>query len=132
MEQLTKNFNSFEFYCKDGTPVPAMYKQNMESLAENLQVLRDYFNLPIHINSAYRTESHNRKIGGSPNSQHLLCKAADIVIASKTPKQVVRAIKKLISEGEMKEGGIGLYNGFVHYDIRGYAARWNFSSLFNF
>ena len=32
----------------------------------------------------------------------------------------------------MKEGGVGLYNGFVHYDIRGTKARWDNSSLFNF
>lgn len=131
-KQLTKNFNSFEFACKDGTLVPDKYRSNMLELAKNLQVLRDHFGLPIHINSAYRTVRHNKAIGGSPSSQHLFCKAADIVIAGKTPKQVARAIKTLIKQGKMKEGGIGLYNGFVHYDIRGYAARWDYSSLFNF
>lgn len=130
--QLTENFNAFEFACKDGTSVPLKYQENMITLAENLQVLRDYFNESIHINSAYRTVTHNKKQNGSPNSQHLYAKAADISIRSKTPKQVVRAIKKLISEGKMKEGGVGLYNGFVHYDIRGHAARWDYSSLFNF
>jgi len=132
MTQLTKNFNSFEFACKDGTPVPYRYKENVKNLAENLQVLRDYYKMPVHINSGYRTKSHNKAVGGSPNSQHLLGKAADITIRNKTPKQVARTIKKLISQGKMREGGIGLYNGFVHYDIRGYAARWDYSSIFNF
>ena len=33
-------------------------------------------------------------------------------------------IEKLIKEGKMKQGGIGIYKGFIHYDIRGTKARW--------
>ena len=133
MRQLTRNFNSSEFDCHDGTKVPKYYMANCLELAENLQVLRDCLDKSVFISgSGYRTESHNKKVKGARFSQHLTCRGADISVRDLTPKQVVRAIKKLIKLGQMKEGGIGLYNGFVHYDIRGYKARWDNSSWFNF
>lgn len=122
--QLTKNFNLSEFKCKDGTAVPYYLQNTVKELAENLQVLRDHVGKPITINSAYRTASHNRKIGGAINSQHLIGKAADIVIPGMTSSQVYAAITALIRAGKMKQGGIGYYRNFVHYDIRGWYARW--------
>ena len=122
--RLTKNFNLSEFDCKDGTEMPSELLANVLELAENLQVLRDFVGVPIKINSSYRSLSHNANIGGSKSSQHLFAKAADIVIESKSPEQVANIIKVLISEGKMKQGGIGVYNTFTHYDIRGHKARW--------
>jgi len=122
--RLTKNFNLSEFDCKDGTEMPSELLTNVLELAENLQVLRDFVGVPIKINSSYRSLSHNAKIGGSKSSQHLFAKAADIVIESKSPEQVANIIKALILEGKMKQGGIGVYNTFTHYDIRGHKARW--------
>ena len=122
--RLTKNFNLSEFDCKDGTEMPSELLANVLELAENLQVLRDFVGVPIKINSSYRSLSHNANIGGSKSSQHLFAKAADIVIESKSPEQVANIIKALISEGKMKQGGIGVYNTFTHYDIRGHKARW--------
>ena len=122
--RLTKNFSLSEFDCKDGTEMPSELLTNVLELAENLQVLRDFVGVPIKINSSYRSLSHNANIGGSKSSQHLFAKAADIVIESKSPEQVANIIKALILEGEMKQGGIGVYNTFTHYDIRGHKARW--------
>jgi len=122
--RLTKNFNLSEFDCKDGSEMPSELLANVLELAENLQVLRDFVGVPIKINSSYRSLSHNANIGGSKSSQHLFAKAADIVIESKSPEQVANIIKVLISEGKMKQGGIGVYNTFTHYDIRGHKARW--------
>lgn len=79
---------------------------------------------PIHINCGYRTPEHNSKVGGVSSSCHLTAKAADISVKGMTPKEVHKAILDLISEGKIREGGLGLYNTFVHYDIRGTAARW--------
>ena len=104
--------------------MPSELLANVLELAENLQVLRDFVGVPIKINSSYRSLSHNANIGGSKSSQHLFAKAADIVIESKSPEQVANIIKALISEGKMKQGGIGVYNTFTHYDIRGHKARW--------
>lgn len=122
--QLTENFNLPEFACNDGTPVPAELLGNVKELAKNLQVLRNALGESIRVNSGYRTPAYNKKIGGVSNSQHLQAKAADIVVKSKTPVQLAAAIESLISYGMMKQGGIGIYPGFVHYDIRGEKARW--------
>lgn len=122
--RLTENFTLQEFACKDGSPVPDKYMANVAMLAENLQVLRDALGEPLHINSAYRTPSYNAKVGGEVNSQHLIGKAADLTCKSKTPRQLHALIEKMIKAGAMRQGGLGLYKGFVHYDIRGERARW--------
>ena len=122
--QLTSNFNLAEFACKDGTPVPNDLIPNVELLAKNLQVLRDHLGEPIHVNSGYRSPAHNAKVGGKKNSYHMKAMAADITCKSKTPKQLAALIEKLIAAKKMKQGGIGIYPGFVHYDVRGSKARW--------
>ena len=122
--RLTKNFKLSEFDCKDGSEMPSQLLPNVLELAESLQELREAINSPIRINSAYRSLEHNSKIGGSKSSQHLFAKAADIVVKGKTPAQVSTMIKLLILEGKMKQGGIGVYDNFTHYDVRGYKARW--------
>ena len=130
--KLTANFTLRDFECNDGTTVPEKYISNVNKLAYNLQVLRDELKKPIHINSGYRHPAYNKRIGGAKFSQHLTASASDITVRDITPKKLARTILKLIKQGKMNEGGVGLYNGFVHYDVRGKKARWDNSSLFNF
>jgi uncharacterized protein YcbK (DUF882 family) len=122
--QLQPNFHIREFKCEDGSKVPEALEANVRLLATQLQALRDHIGIPIHLNSAYRTEAYNVSIGGSPKSQHKLAKAADMVTSKYTPKQLAAIIKKLIKEGKMMQGGVGVYPSFVHYDVRGTEARW--------
>lgn len=117
---LTKNFNSSEFACKDGTSVPSALLGNLQELAENLQVLWDEFNAPITISSGFRSISHNKKIGGAKNSYHLRAMAADIVVKGYTTGQVFTKILELIKNGKMKPGGLHCYSTWVHYDVRGF------------
>ena len=117
---LTKNFNSSEFACKDGTIVPSALLSNLRELAENLQVLRGALGVPITIQSGFRSISHNRKIGGRSQSYHLRAMAADIVVKGYTSDRVYRKILDLIKDGRMKAGGLHCYPTWVHYDIRGY------------
>ena len=123
--KLTNNFNLSEFACKDGTPVPSELLDNVTELAKNLQVLRDFIGLPIKINSSYRTPSHNKAVGGAAKSQHLLAKAADIKVSGMKPADLAQIIEGLIDMGKMKQGGLGVYNTFCHYDIRGTKSRWD-------
>lgn len=122
--KLTTNFSLYEFDCRDGTPVPIMYLENVKTLAANLQVLRDYLGEAININSSYRHPEYNKRIGGASKSQHLTASAADITVKSKTPKQLSVIIEKLITEKKLRFGGMGVYPGFVHVDIRKNKARW--------
>ena len=124
MSKLTENFNLREFRCRDGSDVPEELLQNVQTLATNLQVLRDHLNIPIRVISGYRSKRYNRRIKGARKSQHMSAKAADIKIAGMSPSEVKAEIVKLIKEGKMASGGIGLYKTFTHYDIRGRNARW--------
>ena len=123
--KLTKNFSREEFDCKDGTIVPDKFLKNVQEVAENLQVLRDYLEVPISVTgSGYRTEKHNKKVGGAKFSQHLTASGADINAQGYEPDQLAEVIEILILKGKIKQGGIGIYPNFVHYDIRGTKARW--------
>lgn len=122
--QLTKNFHLHEFSCNDGTPVPDELIPNVRKLAEQLQVLRDAIGEPLRINSAYRHKAYNEKIGGKPGSQHLTASAADITVRSMSPRKLKGVVEKLIKQKKLWFGGIGLYPGFLHVDIRTNIARW--------
>jgi uncharacterized protein YcbK (DUF882 family) len=124
MSKLTDNFSLREFRCKDGTGVPDEYMDNVQELADNLQVLREHLGKRIRVISAYRTPKYNRKIDGARRSQHLTASAADIKIKGMLPVEIKIIILDLIREGKMKEGGIGVYKGFLHYDVRGKKVRW--------
>ncbi|SFH80838.1 Peptidase M15 [Tindallia magadiensis] len=111
---VSKNFHLHEFQCKDGSHQVRLHPD----LLTKLQQLRDRINRPIIITSGYRNPEHNRRVGGTPNSQHLLGTAADIRINGMTPIQ-------LQSHAEaIGFTGIGLYESFLHVDIRPHPARW--------
>ena len=122
--KLTENFHISEFACKDGTQVPDELIDNVVTLADSLQALRDVLSTPIYINSAYRHEQYNASIGGSKSSQHIQATAADIRTEKHTPNDIYNTIESLIKEGKMTQGGLSEYSTFVHYDVRGYKARW--------
>lgn len=123
--KLSKNFNLQEFKCPDGVLPEGEYLDNCQELADNLQVLRNHIGKPIRVISGYRHPAYNKKIGGAKKSQHMLAKAADIKVSGMAPAEVHATILKLIKAGEMKQGGLGKYSTFVHYDTRGTAARWS-------
>lgn len=135
---LTKNFtlNEFiesRFYNEEAQEnVWASYDAdadsldpNLQRLAENLQVLRDHVGKPVIINIAYRPVWWEHQQGRSGTSQHCLGKACDIIIRNMTPNEVADKIEQLIAENKMENGGLGRYNTFTHFDVRGYAARWD-------
>lgn len=124
MAKITANFKLEEFNSKCGRPIPNNVLPNIIELAKNLQVLRNAVNKSISITSGYRSPEHNAKVKGAKDSQHVKGTAADIKVAGMTPKEVALVIEGLIEKGKMKQGGIGIYPSWVHYDIRGTKARW--------
>ena len=122
---MTKNFSIGEFECKCGCVMPDEVLYNVVKLVNQLQTIRDVIKTPIQINSAYRCKSHNKAIGGSVSSQHILGKAADIVVRGYDPSlEIYPLIEELINEGQILQGGLGDYSTFTHYDIRKTKARW--------
>lgn len=103
-----------EFECKDGEKLVKLDS----TLLNKLQILRDKIGKPIIINSGYRTKRYNEKVGGSPKSQHMLGKAADIKINGLTPDEIAIKAEKI------GFGGIGIYKTFVHLDVRHIKTRW--------
>lgn len=110
--QLTKNFKLEEFeksssadkYHIDNN-IPDKYMNNVQKLAELLQIIRDEWNDPIKINSGYRSKELNVKIGGAKNSDHLYAAAADITTKSDKPednKKLFLLIKSLIDLGKIE------------------------------
>lgn len=77
---------------------------------------------PLRIASWYRCKIYNAKVGGVPNSQHLLGNAIDFVIRELSPMQVQLKCREL--QAREIVGGLGMYPGFTHCD-RGEARWWN-------
>jgi zinc D-Ala-D-Ala carboxypeptidase len=81
MTQLSKNFTLEELTVTDTGAVNVPneeQKHKLMFLAQYLlQPIRDKFGR-LHINSAFRSEFVNEKIGGSKTSQHMEAEAADV------------------------------------------------------
>lgn len=129
---LTKDFKLEEFdsnkHHREGIPVeavPLSLMPNVRELARNLQILRHYIGKPIIINSGYRSPEYNKIVGGKTHSFHMQAMAADIIVKGMTPLELRDIVLELIKEGSLSEGGVGLYDTFVHYDIRKTPARWD-------
>jgi uncharacterized protein YcbK (DUF882 family) len=122
--KLSTNFSLNEFASADGTAPTNDVLKNLTELAKNLEVLRKHLGQPIRITSGFRSREHNKKIGGALNSFHVLGMAADIQVAKMKPEDLAKAIELLIKDGKIKEGGLGIYRTWIHYDIRGTKSRW--------
>jgi len=117
MGDLSANFSRSEFQCKCGCK-----KFNITpALIKGLQELRDYLGMPIIINSGTRCPKHNAAVGGTRNSYHLRGYAADIWVEGLSLKELVRAAEEF---KVFRHGGIGIYDTFIHLDVRGHRARW--------
>lgn len=114
---LSTNFKVREFKCNDGSDVILIAPE----LVTVLQKIRTHFARPITITSAYRTPAHNKREGGETYSQHLYGTAADIVVTGVSPAKVAAYAETLL----LNSGGIGIYKGFTHIDVRSKKSRWN-------
>lgn len=108
--KVEEHFKVKEFACKDGNNL-VLIDEKLASLLENI---REHFEKPVHINSAFRTESWNDAIGGSRYSRHLAGEAADIWIKDVEPYNVALYADSVLG----KTGGVICYTNFVHVDVR--------------
>lgn len=108
-KKISPNFSVKEFRCKDGSDKILI---DVDFVQNKLQAIRDHFGVPVTINSAYRTNAYNTRVGGAKNSYHKKGQAFDIVVKGKTPLQVAQCAQKL------EIPGIIQYNTFVHVDSR--------------
>jgi uncharacterized protein YcbK (DUF882 family) len=116
MGDISRHFNRSEFACKCGCG----YDTVDAELLTILESVRDAFGQPVSINSASRCEEHNKRVGGSKNSQHLLGRAADIVVRNTSPIEVHNYVKLMYPLSL----GLGSYENFTHIDTRTGKARW--------
>ena len=123
--QITDHFNIWEFRCRANNEI--LINADVIAHIQRLEKLRAWYKRTMIVNSGFRTLEHNKAIGGSPNSQHLLGIASDINLPlgefagfSKARKEeFLQNIRKKwteICKADGLGGGVGFYNTFFHLD----------------
>lgn len=108
--KVREHFTVKEFACKDKSDLVLVD----EALADLLESIRQHFDKPVHINSAYRTESWNDAVGGAKYSKHMAGEAADIWVKDVKPHDIAIYADSVLGIS----GGIICYTNFVHIDVR--------------
>ena len=115
---VTEHFMYSDFICpccERLKIIPAFYTH-----LELLEQMRGELGFDILINSGYRCKEHNIEVGGSPRSWHLLF-AADISSGDNDLDKLKSLYKMAL---HLNFGGIGLYETFLHLDLRPEPVRW--------
>lgn len=110
-------FKRSEFTCKCGCGFDTVDAGLLNVVTD----VRIEFQKPVIINSGCRCPEHNKAIGGSPRSQHVIAKAADIKVKGVHADKVA----DYLEEQFPGEHGIGRYKGRTHIDVREGCARWD-------
>lgn len=108
--KITNNFKVSEF--KSDSKIVLIH----HTLPIALQMIREKIGKAINITNAYRTESHNKRVGGASNSYHLYGMAADIYVKGVNVNTLAKTIDNLFPTTY----GVIAYpkKGFVHFDVR--------------
>lgn len=94
-----------------------LFTRHMDKLEE----MRELAGFRIVVNSGHRCEKHNLEVGGSLDSMHMRF-ATDIRPESRDSHEL-RILYRIALQ--QKWGGIGVYDSWVHVDLREQLARWN-------
>lgn len=81
--------------------------------AQMLQELRNWYSKPININSWYRTQATNYRVGGSSNSLHLNGLAVDISIKGDLQNKFCARWQEICKKYGIV-GGFNYYNTYIH------------------
>ncbi|MBQ3396797.1 MAG: hypothetical protein IJG34_10220 [Synergistaceae bacterium] len=80
------------------------------------QKIRDELGVPVRVNSGCRCRSHNAKVGGVPNSQHIQGYAADLSCSLGASK-MYETVKAMYARGELPElRYCKKYSSWIHID----------------
>jgi len=130
-EKLSKNFSRDEFAC-NGTGCCGHSAPISLELVDALQRLHRVVTLRVgktvslKINSGFRCKTHNAKVKGAVDSPHCKGIAADVATpAGLTDVEFFECAKKV---PEFMTGGMGIYNGRIHVDVRktgGDGVKWD-------
>lgn len=123
-------FKQYEFECRCGKcQLPANVPS--DELITILTEIREHFGQCLRINSGYRCPEHNKRVGGTSQSQHTIGSAADFVVF-KVPTEVV--YQYVMEKYGDRPLGIAIkrnpnnpFGGFVHIDTRGKKASWKYT-----
>lgn len=131
--KVSAHFRHQEFWCRDGTPIPAS-DANLRGIERHCELLLEPMRARFgacHVLSGYRHRSYNRSIGGAADSFHIWdehrnCPATDLVFSTGIPEAWGAYARTLMINGNEGLGGVGIYRqlGFVHVDLRPYVANW--------
>lgn len=133
-DQLSPHFHLSQFTQWMGRlapprEVPPDVRANLVLVAQQLEVVRAELG-GVTLRMGQRSGWRPLDIadpGVSPGP-HTWGQAADFWTDAYTPWQVRDAVERLIRQGRIRQGGVGVYDSpgsrFVHYDIRGTPARW--------
>jgi len=111
-QQRWPNFSPNELASRDGGGLLVNYKA-----LDALQQLRTMWRMPMVIGSAYRTQDHNKRVGGAEKSLHLQGRAFDVSMRGRSDASVVSFIYYATKAGFT---GFGMYldrpSPFIHLD----------------
>lgn len=114
----SEHFKAVEMICKCGCGKDAP-SAGIVSAAKyrdwlyKLEAIRSVYGKPMHINSAYRCENRNKKVGGVANSQHTVGLAVDIY--TDTANDMFTLMQAALRAGVIC---IGVGKNFLHLDSR--------------
>lgn len=120
--RLTPHFMLSELRCHDGTDIPDKYVGNAIAICKRAEVLREVVG-PLFVTSGYRTAAWNKRVGGAKGSFHMTASALDLTSRLVSAKELHKVYTVLIKEGRVPDGGLGLYENWIHIDI-GKPRRW--------
>lgn len=111
---------------QNDTPPEALWP-NILPTVRLVEAIREKFG-PTVVRSAYRSVEYNiavyEEIGRRPtDSEHSRNTAIDFSCEKGTPAEWLAELKAMRAAG-LFQGGLGLYNTFVHVDTRGVNAEW--------
>lgn len=133
--QITDHFNIWEFRCRANNEI--LINADVIAHIQRLEKFRQWYKRTMIINSGFRTVEHNKRIGGSPNSQHLLGIASDINLPLGEFATFTKARKEEFLQNVKKKwyelcatdglgGGVGFYDEFFHLDSRKKRSFWDY------